>query len=164
MHKTILSLTIIAALALVSTSTAQASDATAKITLDVNVASYHTQAWARRDLNQKNPGIGMTYHLSRTWAFAAGGYWNSYRRPTAYALAAWTPLQFGDVGDWHVDAGIAAGLASGYRKDEIACQPLAGGALVRVVAPSGISVNMFAVPGTGAGKSGFVGVQFSVPM
>lgn len=158
MHKTILTLAI---LALAIGSTAQAGEPT--VTLDINVGSYHTQSWARRELNQRNPGIGMTYHLDRSFAISGGAYWNSYRRPTVYALAQWTPLQFGAVGDWHIDAGIAAGLATGYRRNEIAVRPLAGGALVRVVAPSGVSVNVYGVPGTGGNKSGFVGFQLSMP-
>lgn len=161
MRTVIITLIILATLLLAST--AHAGDA-GRVTLDINVGSYHTQAWARDQLNQRNPGVGMTYHLSRTWAFSGGGYWNSYRRPTVYGLVQWTPLQIGIAADWHVDAGLAAGLASGYRRDEIAVRPLAGGALVRVVAPSGVSVNLFAVPGTGGSKSGFLGFQFSVPM
>lgn len=163
MNKTILSFAVLGILTVAMPAKSHAREA-GRITLDINVGSYHTQAWARRDLNQKNPGLGVTYHVDRTWAFAGGGYWNSYRRPTAYALVQWTPLQLGGSNDWHVDAGLVAGLASGYRYDEIAVRPLAGGALVRLVAPSGVSLNLYGVPGTGGSKSGFVGVQFSVPM
>lgn len=162
MKQTILTLVILALLSLAST--AQAGEPASKLTLDINVASNHTQHWARRELNQRNPGLGLTYHFDRTWSFAGGAYWNSYRRPSAYALAQWTPLQFGAVTNWHIDAGLAAGLATGYRKSEIAVRPFAGGALVRVVSPSGASINVFGVPGTGGGKSGFLGFQFSFPL
>lgn len=132
--------------------------------LDINLASTHTQRWARDTLNQRNPGAGVTWQASRTWAVAGGVYSNSYRRPSAYALAEFTPLQIGDVNGWHADAGFAAGLASGYRRAEIPCEPLVGGAVLRVVSPSGIAMHLFGVPNTGAYRSGFVGFQLSVPL
>lgn len=62
MHKTILTFILaMTALAIVSASTAYAGEPTAQITLDLNVGSYHTQAWARDALNQRNPGVGATY-------------------------------------------------------------------------------------------------------
>lgn len=132
--------------------------------LDVNLASYHTERWAREALNQRNPGLGVTYQFDRTWALAGGVYSNSYRRPTAYVLAEWTPLQVGRVGGWHVDAGLAAGIATGYRRDEVATAPFAGGAIVRITAPAGVALNLVGVPNEDARHSGFVGFQLSFPL
>jgi len=132
--------------------------------LDVNLASYHTEAWARRALNQTNPGIGLAWQASRTWAIAGGAYLNSYRRETMYALVEWTPIHIGADAHWHVDAGLAAGLASGYTRQEVPCAPLAGGAWVRVVAPGGIALNVVGVPNGMWKRSGFVGFQLSFPL
>jgi len=132
--------------------------------VDMNVASYHTEAWARRALNQINPGLGVAWHANRTWALAGGVYTNSYRRSTVYALAEWTPIQIGKVGHWHVDAGLAGGLVSGYRRDEVAMEPLAGGALVRLIAPHGVALNLVGVPNEDAKRTGFIGFQLSFPL
>ena len=132
--------------------------------MDANLASVHTEAWARRSLNQVNPGLGVEYQVNRSWAYTAGFYKNSYSRRTMYALAEWTPLHLGAAQGWHVDAGLAGGLVSGYRRSEVPCEPFAAGAVVRLVAPSGVSLNLLGVPNTGPRSSGFVGFQFSVPM
>jgi hypothetical protein len=132
--------------------------------LDLNMASYHTEAWARRTLNQRNPGLGVAWQADRTWAIAGGAYWNSYRRETVYALIEWTPVQIGADHGWHVDAGLAGGLVSGYRRDEVSVEPLAGGALVRIVAPSGVGANLVGVPNQDAAHTGFIGFQLSFPL
>lgn len=165
--------------------------ATPSWTLDLNLASIHTEAWARRQLNQVNPGIGATYHYSRTWALMAGQYKNSYRATTVYAAAAWTPLQIGAADHWHVDAGIAAGLASGYghaayntyawavdpadasgwrlvttrrRYMRNPLSPLMAAGIVRLVSTSGVGLNLLAVPNQGARSTGFIGLQLSIPL
>ena len=55
---------------------------------DLNTVSYHTRPWARQQLNQVNSGAGIEYQFSPDWSGMAGIYRNSYRRTTAYALAA----------------------------------------------------------------------------
>lgn len=132
--------------------------------LDVNLASIHTERWARDGLNQRNPGVGIEYQASRTWAFAGGVYTNSYRKPTAYALAEFAPLHIGQADDWHLDAGVAAGVATGYTRAEIPCAPFVGAALARIVAPDGAALNIVVVPNMGRYNSGFVGFQVSVPL
>lgn len=132
--------------------------------LNINLASVHTERWARDSLNQRNPGIGVTYQWSRTWSIAGGVYSNSYRRPTVYALAEFTPLHAGQANHWHLDAGLAAGFASGYRRSEIPCEPFVGAALIRVTAPNGIASSIVGVPNMGAYNSGFLGFQVSVPL
>ncbi|EQD55664.1 conserved hypothetical protein, secreted, partial [mine drainage metagenome] len=53
-------------------------------TLDVNLASYHTERWARHALNQHNEGAGLTAQFNRDWSISGGWYRNSYRRGSTY--------------------------------------------------------------------------------
>ncbi len=131
--------------------------------LDLNLASYHTRAWARKTLNQINPGIGVEYQWSSDWGALGGFYRNSYRKPTAYALAAWTPLHASLPAGISASAGLAAGLVSGYTRPEVATEPLAGGVVLRLRGRSGVGLNFLAVPNT-IGGSGFVGVQMVMPL
>ncbi|HEY4093572.1 MAG TPA: hypothetical protein VGN46_18850 [Luteibacter sp.] len=132
-------------------------------TLDLNLASVHTERWARETLNQRNEGLGITAQLDPSWSLSAGFYVNSYRRTSAYALAAWTPLRI-PLGTWGIAAGAEAGLVTGYRRNEAASQPLMGAGLVRVVTPRGWSLDLSAVPNTPNRHSGFVGAQLSLPL
>lgn len=135
-----------------------------EVDLDLNLASIHTESWARQSLNQFNPGLGVEYHWNRTWAVMGGEYRNSYRRPTWYALGAWTPLHLGSATSWHLDAGVMAGVASGYRTSEVPSQPAVAGLLVRFSTPSGVALNLLGAPNTGAHNSGFIGLQLSIPL
>ena len=131
--------------------------------LDLSLASYHTRAWARRELNQINPGVGVEYQWSPNWSALAGIYRNSYRKPTLYALSAWTPLHFSLPAGISASAGLAVGLASGYTRTEVPTEPLAGGVVLRIRGRSGVGLNFLAVPNTVSG-SGFIGVQFVLPL
>lgn len=133
-------------------------------TLDVNTISVHAQAWERDHLNQQNYGLGLTYHLDRTWGIAGGWYDNSFRRTSAYLLAEWTPWQLGPNCGWHVRAGLSAGLDSGYRHAEVQTEPLIAAGLVRVIAPQGWDVNLEIAPSAGITEVGFVGVQLALPL
>ena len=160
MRKTFLAAALIAALA-----APVAASAATTFSLDVNLASYHTERWARHDLNQHNLGLGATAHFNRDWSVSAGWYRNSYRRTSAYALVNWTPLH-GSLplpAGWSIAAGAAAGLDSGYRRDELATEPFVAAALVRVIAPADWSINLTAVPNAPGGRSGFIGMQVSMP-
>lgn len=152
---------ILAALlaATVAAPMAQAVD----LSLDLNLASVHTEQWARDSLNQRNEGLGLTAQLDPAWSLSVGEYRNSYRRTSAYALAAWTPLRV-PLGGWQVTAGGEAGLVTGYRRSEIASQPVMGAGLLRVIAPSHWSLDLTAVPNAPGRRSGFVGVQLSLPL
>jgi hypothetical protein len=139
----------------------------ADLLLDVNTISIHGEQWARHDLNQVNPGLGLTYRPQGSagdWALSIGAYNNSYRRLTAYALAEWTPLHIGNPQGWHVDAGLSGGVASGYRRSEIPTSPAMGTALFRIESPSGMAASLFAVPNFGARESGFIGLQIGIPL
>lgn len=162
-------------------------------TLDLNltVASVHTEAWARHTLNQANPGLGAEYRWNRTWGLMGGEYLNSYRAPTWYAAGVWTPLHLGHAAGWHVDAGLAAGLATGYGHawayrgawvpDHTAAtgwrwnvtrhrymrnpfSPLMAAGIARLRAGNGIGVNVLWVPNSGRRSSGFVGLQLVLPL
>ncbi len=154
---------IIAAVVLAAIAPAARAAEPSRLALDVNLASYHTRAWARRELNQVNPGLGLEYQASPDWTALAGFYKNSYRRETVYALAAWTPVRINLPAGLHADAGIAAGLVSGYRRNEVPTAPLAAGAVLRVLTRTGFGINLLAVPNSQSG-SGFVGLQAVVPI
>lgn len=160
--KTYIAVAIATALALAHPVTANA--ASPRWTLDGNLASYHTERWARHELNQDNEGLGLTAHINRDWSVSAGWYRNSYRRGSTYLLAAWTPLHASLPAGWSLAAGVTAGLDSGYRSDELATEPLVGAGLLRVIAPKGWSINLTAVPNAGAHCSGFIGMQVSLPI
>ena len=131
--------------------------------LDVNTTSHHTQAWARQQLNQSNPGLGLEYQFRPGWSAMGGFYRNSYRRTTGYVLAAWTPLHVALPAGLRLDAGLAVGLVSGYRRSEVPTAPLAAGAVLRLRTARGFGINLLAVPNT-QGGSGFVGLQIVVPI
>ncbi|AHX16392.1 hypothetical protein CH75_16735 [Dyella jiangningensis] len=137
---------------------------TPRATLDFNLASIHTERWARDSLNQVNPGLGITTRLSDSWSVSGGAYKNSFSRLSLYALVNFTPirLQLFHSG-WHVDAGVAGGLVSGYRRQEMAAAPFAGAGLLRVVSRRGIALSIMGVPNYER-NSGFVGFQFNVPL
>lgn len=140
------------------------ASATTSYTLDLNLASYHLERWARHSLNQRNDGAGITARLTPDWSVSAGWYRNSYRRGSAYALVNWTPWHAALPAGWRIAAGATAGLDSGYRSDELATEPLVAAALVRVIAPRGWSVNLTAVPNAPGRRSGFIGMQVSMPL
>jgi len=135
----------------------------ASLSLDINATSYHTRSWARRELNQDNPGLGIEYQFSPDWSAAGGFYKNSYRRETDYMLGVWTPLHIDLPGGLTASAGLAAGLVSGYRRSEVPTEPLAAGAVLRLRTISGFGLNLLAVPNSQSG-SGFIGLQFVAPL
>lgn len=159
MRKTLITAALVAALA-----APVAASATTSFTLDVNLASVHTERWARRDLNQRNLGLGATARFSPDWSISAGWYRNSYRRGSTYLIANWTPLHVSLPLHWSLAAGVTAGLDSGYRSSELATEPLVAAALLRLIAPAGWSIDLTAVPNAPRDKSGFVGMQLSMPL
>jgi len=148
----------------VSLATARAADTPpSPWSLDINVTSVHTEAWARRQLNQDNPGLGIEYQFNKDWSAAGGFYRNSYRRETAYMLGVWTPLHVDLPAGLKASAGLAAGLVSGYRRPEVPTEPLAAGAVLRLRTAHGFGLNLLAVPNTQSG-SGFIGLQLVAPL
>lgn len=64
---------------------------------------------AGKTYNERNPGLGLEYSLSPTWAVSGGFYKNSWYRRSQYLQAVWTPAEFGPV-----KLGIAMGVVNGY--------------------------------------------------
>ena len=152
-------------LAATTITAAHAADAPAsRLSLDINTTSYHTEAWARRELNQVNPGLGLEYQASPDVGYTIGFYRNSYRRTSVYALGVWTPLHLAIPGGLTASAGLAAGLVSGYTRTECPVRPLAAGAVLRIRDRDGVGVNLLAVPNTPGGASGFIGLQLVAPL
>ena len=157
--KTCILATVLAALAAPASATT-----TPTFSLDVNLVSYHTESWARHSLNQRNLGLGATAQFSPDWGVSAGWYRSSYRRGSAYLLASWTPLHFELPAGWRIAAGATGGLDSGYRHSELATEPVVAAGLLRVIAPAGWAVDLTAVPNAPGRRSGFVGLQLSMPL
>ena len=148
----------------VSLATAHAADAPpSPWSLDINTTSVHTKAWARRQLNQDNPGFGIEYQFSPDWSAAGGFYRNSYRRETGYMLGVWTPWHVAIPAGLTASVGLAAGLVSGYRRSEVPTAPLAAGAVLRLRTAHGFGINLLAVPNTQS-ASGFIGLQLVAPL
>ncbi len=159
MRKTLITAAIVVALAAPA-----AASAAPTYTLDVNLASVHTERWARHSLNQRNLGIGATARFTPDWSVSGGWYRNSYRRGSAYLLVNWTPLHFELPAGWSIAAGATAGLDSGYRHSELATEPVVAAGLLRVIAPAGWSMNLDAVPNAPGRRAGFIGAQLAVPL
>jgi len=71
----------------------------------------HGHAWHRDvgPFNERNPGLGL-FARQDTLYLHAGGYKNSFYKPSFYVAAEWLPLQ----SRW-IDAGIGGGVATGYQ-------------------------------------------------
>lgn len=139
-------------------------------TMDTNLASLHTQAWARQQLNQFNPGVGLTIPsgVSRL-SLVAGFYRNSYDRTSVYGGVLYTPFQWAGAG-LHWRAGVIGGLLSGYTNDEEPDRPLMAGLALSAQVESGWGVRLIFCP---AGlrhpfgnddQSGAVGLQLLAPL
>lgn len=59
--------------------------------------------------NENNFGLGIEQRLNQDWSISAGYFRNSFDRHTNYALASYTPLQYGD---WRL--GVVMGGVTGY--------------------------------------------------
>jgi hypothetical protein len=77
--------------------------------LDTGFATYHFQS--DKDLNGKNPGIGVEYKFSDTMAVTAGRFFNSDRQHSRYAGLYYQPWTLGGV-----RLGAVVGGFDGYPK------------------------------------------------
>lgn len=80
-----------------------------QLSVIVHTASKHSATPDDYKFNEVNPGAALKLQLNQDWSLQAGGYRNSYYKPTVYAVAQYTPLHIGNV-----SVGAFAGLASGY--------------------------------------------------
>ena len=122
--------------------------------VDINLHAHH---WNRTDvaeqnLNEVNPGIGLHF-IDGDYHKLIGGYKNSNRKLSKYALLAWTPIKLGDV-----RIGAVSGLVTGYE----APYKLAGGAYVVAKLSERANLNITLVPTIRSIKCyGFAGFQLS---
>ena len=108
-------LTSIGALALTlfacSAALAQEAESTRRneLWLDTGFATYHFQS--DKDLNGRNPGIGVEYKFSDNMAVTAGRFFNSDREHSRYAGLYYQPWSWGGV-----RFGAVVGGFDGYPK------------------------------------------------
>jgi hypothetical protein len=142
-------------------------------TMDTNLASLHTQSWARRDLNQFNPGVGLTIPSSvPQLSLVSGFYRNSYDRTSVYGGVLYEPFNWNGAG-LHWRAGVIVGLISGYSNDEEPDRPLMTALALSAQTESGWGARLIFCPAglsqpfgndTRSGKSGAIGLQLLAPL
>lgn len=90
--------------------------------LDQNISAYHfdRNAVQEPNLNESNPGLGYEHGVG-SLKYMVGGYKNSDRKNSLYAMLGYQPIQVGDF-----KAGVFGGGATGY---DLPVQPVAGGLL-----------------------------------
>lgn len=101
------------ALALFACSQALAQDADStrrnELWLDTGFATYHFES--DKNLNGRNPGIGVEYRFSDTMAVTAGRFYNSDHQHSRYAGMLYQPWTLGGV-----KLGAVVGAFDGYPK------------------------------------------------
>ena len=119
--------------ALAFAASAQAAD----LSLQLHGLSHHFsdppkgQTW-----NEVNTGAGLRAQFTPEWGAQFGAYRNSVNKNSAYAIAQWTPLEFG-----RARFGAFAGVASGYKHG-----PLVAGVMLTVPVGNRFSFTVRAVP------------------
>ena len=126
--------------------------------LNLGGPSYHFDGDGKRvnGFNEANAGLGLTWAKRDVWLMgetdvSVGAYYNSERRPTAYATLHKLPLEI--LG---ARAGITMGLATGYRLAPV----------VPLVAPTACwkyACAMLLPPLKGV-TAGVISLQFRVPL
>lgn len=80
-----------------------------EVWLDTGFATYHFES--DRNLNGRNPGVGVEYTLSDTIALTAGRFYNSDHQHSRYAGLFYQPWTL-----YGVKLGAVAGAFDGYPK------------------------------------------------
>ena len=80
-----------------------------EVWLDTGFATYHFQS--DKDLNGRNPGIGLEYRFSEDSALTVGRFYNSDRQHSRYAGMYYQPWNVGGV-----KLGAVVGGFDGYPK------------------------------------------------
>lgn len=78
-----------------------------EVWLATGFATYHFES--EKNLNSRNPGVGLEYKFSDTSALAAGRFYNSDRKHSRYAGMIYQPLTWGGA-----RFGAMAGVFDGY--------------------------------------------------
>lgn len=109
-----------------------------RLFIDFSLISKHIGVDEDDEYNEVNPGIGLSYFIRKNWELRGGYYNNSYSRPTFYLTANYVPLS-ADLKSFNFKAGLAAGLASGYKDGELLIlgnDPILFSGIVPVLAPN----------------------------
>lgn len=120
--------------------------------LTVSDYSYHLnrERAEKKDLNERNLGVGIEQTVSETVSAVGGYYKNSFYRPSFYAGAQWLPLSLGPV-----RIGAQGGAVTGYSNS--AARPYA--AAVAEVMIGKFGANFIAIPPAAKVGSGVLTVQ-----
>ncbi len=143
------------ALTLFACPAARSEDAPARskaLWLDTGFATYHFQS--DKDLNGRNPGIGVEYRISDSSSVTAGRFFNSDRRHSRYAGMYYQPWTVHGV-----KLGVVAGGFDGYPRMRdggwfLAAIPVA------TIEYQRVGVNLAVVPTYKNRLHGGVSVQF----
>lgn len=108
---TMKTLAVLAATLFASASACADDDAArrSEVWLDTGFATYHFQS--DKNLNGRNPGVGMEYRFSENSALTAGRFYNSDRQHSNYAGMYYQPWTIGPV-----RLGAVVGGFNGYPK------------------------------------------------
>lgn len=104
--------------------------------IDASLLCKHL--FTQNEYNEINPGLGLSGFLSDDLELRFGYYNNSYSRPTFYFAANYIPFSM-NVKSFDINAGVAFGLATGYKTGDIAIgnnNLVFGNNFVPVFAPS----------------------------
>lgn len=124
--------------------------------INQNLTAYHydRDAVREKNFNENNPGIGYESD-DGIHRVMLGGYKNSERRNSLYALAGYTPFRLGDL-----QAGIVGGGVTGYRRD---ITPVLGLLMSKKLGDLG--VNLVLSPNVPKQNVyGFAGLQLRYPL
>lgn len=108
---------------------------TDKLFIDFSLVSKHIGT--EEQLNEINPGIGLSYFTGKNFELSAGYYNNSYSRPSFYFTGNYIPF-CADLKSFNFKFGLAAGLTTGYKDGEfliLGKSPLLFGTVLPVLAP-----------------------------
>jgi len=111
--------------------------------VDIIGPSYHTDN-ADHLLNNRTVGAAVGYSFSDSFSVRAGGYRNSYFKPTWFVEADALPVVFGPV-----RLGIGLGLATGYRAEFPHPVAPMGGLVAQFAMTKSSSVQLRWLPVTG---------------
>jgi len=100
--------------------------------------------------NNSNPGLGLQHEVNKDLRLIGGVYYNSYHRATAYAGAAYQPLQYGMI-----RVGVMGGLVTNYSELQVPVMALP----VVSIEGARIGVDILGFPSVGS-RTGLITVNF----
>lgn len=109
----------------------------------LEVRSARGGAPTEHKFNENNYGAAIRYNIDSALSVQAGGYYNSYYKPTVYAIGQYMPLG-GDT----LRVGVFGGLASGYHG--ALKVPVVGGLVADINIFEGVTYTVRHAPKIGA--------------